>query len=83
MLKSFRPWGQRKSGHTLISYVKKVNLVRRRGVIQVSNAAHGVDKMQAGMVMECDNMVIGDVSKSSFYVIGGVKEWLYQVQEEK
>ena len=42
----------------------------------MSNAAHGADKMQAekwswGMT---DNMVIGDVSKSSFYVIGGVKD---------
>ena len=33
--------------------------------------------------MGYDNMVISDVSKSSFYVIGGVKDWLYQVQEEK
>ena len=49
---------------------------QKEGVIQVSNAAHGADKMQAekwswGMT---DNMVIGDVSKSSFYVIGGVKD---------
>ena len=39
----------------------------------MSNAAHGVDTGWE-VVMECDNMVVGDVSKSSFYVIGGVKE---------